>query len=73
VCEGTRRTHKKILEKVDLALNHAQFALGQICQLDLLHSDSLAGAPVESLVHGPEGAFPEALPQPLPTVSSCTT
>lgn len=35
-------------------LNHAQFALGQINELDLLHGHSLAGIPVEGFVDGPK-------------------
>lgn len=41
-------------------LHHAQFALGQIRELDLLDSNRLAVAPVESLVYGSKSALPEA-------------
>lgn len=46
-------------------LYHAQLALGDVCDLDLLDGDGLAGAPVESLVDGPEGALAYAVAQPL--------
>lgn len=51
-----------------LYLNHAQLALGQIHQLDLLDSDRLAGAPIERLVNSSEStlayAFSQALSRP---------
>lgn len=46
-------------------LYHSQLALGDVCDLDLLDGDSLAGAPVECLVDGAEGALADAVTQPL--------
>lgn len=46
-------------------LDHAQLALGQVGDLDLLDSHSLAGAPIESLVDGTEGAFADAVAESL--------
>lgn len=42
-------------------LYHAQLALGDICDLDLLDGNSLAGSPVECLVDGSEGALADAV------------
>lgn len=50
---------------VGIYLNHAQLALGQISQLDLLNSNRLAGAPVERLVDRPERPFSYAFSQAL--------
>lgn len=48
-----------------LYLNHAQLALGQIHQLDLLDSNGLAGAPIERLVDSSERALAYTLSQAL--------
>lgn len=46
-------------------LYHAQLALGDVRNLDLLDGDSLAGAPVECLVDGSESTLADAVAQPL--------
>lgn len=47
--------------RVVIDLYHSQLALGDVCDLDLLDGDSLAGAPVECLVDGPESALADAV------------
>lgn len=42
-------------------LYHAQLALGDVGDLDLLDGDSLASAPVECLVDGSESALADAI------------
>ena len=46
-------------------LYHAQLALRNVGDLDLLDGDSLAGAPVECLVDGSESSLADAIAQPL--------
>lgn len=46
-------------------LDHAQLALGQVGNLDLFDGHSLAGAPIEALVDGTEGALADAVAEPL--------
>jgi hypothetical protein len=50
-------------------LDHTQLALGHINQFDLLDGHCLAGPPIERLVDGPEGAFPDAVSESLRSVS----
>lgn len=55
----------QVLEEIDLGLDHAQFALGQIDRLDLLYRNRLASSPVESLKDSPEGALANAVAESL--------
>ena len=51
-------------------LDHAQLALGNVNQFDLLDGHGLASAPIEGLVDGPEGALPDAVSEALDIHSS---
>lgn len=57
------RVRDKGREAIDLY--HAQLALGNVGNLDLLDSDSLAGAPIEGLVDGSESALADTIAEPL--------
>lgn len=46
-------------------LDHPQLALGYINKLDLLDSHSLAGTPIEGLVHGPKGPLANTVAEAL--------
>lgn len=49
----------------DIDLDHAQLALGQIPQLDLLDGHGLASAPVERLVNRAERPLADAIAESL--------
>lgn len=50
---------------LDSHLDHTQFALGQIDNLDLLDSNSLSRTPVDGLINGAERSFAQAFPETL--------
>lgn len=50
--------------------DHAQFTLGEIRQLDLLHGDGLPGIPIQSPIHGPECASTKTIAQLLVQLSA---
>jgi len=53
-------------------LDHTLLALWQVCKPDLLDGHSLSSAPVEGLVHRPEGALADAVSEALHVVRSAS-